>query len=642
MKKFLVASSVAAIAMTAVAFAQSYSFNTNLTIGSTGSDVVALQTALIAAGYDIPAISSGAAAKGYFGSQTQTAVKAYQSAHSIPNTGFVGPLTRAALNSGSSMSSSSSSTTTAVNCPAGYTCTANTPAPVVNCPAGYTCTANTGTGTVTGTAGTGLTAGTDGSLTVSTSAFVSSGQSLKKGDTKDVVAVRLQATAGPVSIQRFDVHFSVRPWLFFNQVTLKDSTGKVIATKPINSSADATEVTVGSDYLVRFDGLNYVVTPGSDVDLAVGVSVLPATDKIPSGGQAVTALIDSNSIRDVNGIGVTETVGGVTSANPLPTTGAGASTFTLTSTGSVADISTKIAASAPASQVSQVVNANNTTNDVPLGFFSLKAQNNSATVNNMNFQINTNPAFTETGLFSNVRIVVGGQTYGASSFNAAGLAKFTNLTINLPQDQWVDVKLMADVAATSSDVLASSTMVADSIDAVDSDYNQATVGTKTYTQATNDQTSVNTLLTINSMSISGMSASNVQDIVSASNGPTIAESVAYTFTLTNNSNNNLYVSSNVSTFINGTSTDPASNASSTITAFNPLPAVAGDVSGSAYIIPTGSSRTFTVTGLIQKSSASVKQERLSITSIQYGTSSSAPTGSNITSGLETLSTAVVI
>lgn len=75
-----------------------YTFNTNLDVGSTGPDVVALQTLLIANGYDIPSVTSGRSAKGYFDNDTKSAVIAYQTAKGIPATGFVGPLTRYALN----------------------------------------------------------------------------------------------------------------------------------------------------------------------------------------------------------------------------------------------------------------------------------------------------------------------------------------------------------------------------------------------------------------------------------------------------------------------------------------------------------------------------------------------------------------
>ncbi len=100
-------------------FAQQTNFSEDLFIGSRGDNVVTLQNWLISNGYDIPSISSGAANRGYFGSQTKTAVIKYQTEHSVPATGFFGPMTREKLNGqgggGSSMT----------NCPSGYVCTPN-------------------------------------------------------------------------------------------------------------------------------------------------------------------------------------------------------------------------------------------------------------------------------------------------------------------------------------------------------------------------------------------------------------------------------------------------------------------------------------------------------------------------------------
>jgi hypothetical protein len=83
-----------------------FNFTRDLRIGSTGEDVTALQTILIEQGY-----MSGEAT-GYFGNLTSAAVKLYQKARGISQTGTVGPLTRASLNAGSPTTSSSSSTTT--------------------------------------------------------------------------------------------------------------------------------------------------------------------------------------------------------------------------------------------------------------------------------------------------------------------------------------------------------------------------------------------------------------------------------------------------------------------------------------------------------------------------------------------------
>lgn len=64
-----------------------------LTIGSQGASVTALQNALIAAGQSIPA-----GATGYFGSQTQAALAAWQAANGVsPAVGYYGPITKAAM-----------------------------------------------------------------------------------------------------------------------------------------------------------------------------------------------------------------------------------------------------------------------------------------------------------------------------------------------------------------------------------------------------------------------------------------------------------------------------------------------------------------------------------------------------------------
>ncbi|VAW32538.1 hypothetical protein MNBD_CPR01-219, partial [hydrothermal vent metagenome] len=74
----------------------SCNFTASLTIGAKGADVTCLQNALIAAGYTIPA-----GATGYFGSQTQSAVAAWQSANSVsPAVGYFGPISRAHWNLG--------------------------------------------------------------------------------------------------------------------------------------------------------------------------------------------------------------------------------------------------------------------------------------------------------------------------------------------------------------------------------------------------------------------------------------------------------------------------------------------------------------------------------------------------------------
>lgn len=60
-----------------------------LSLGARGDDVAQLQTWLVDNGYPIPLIESGRASKGYFGVQTQDAVKMYQESNEQNPTGVM-------------------------------------------------------------------------------------------------------------------------------------------------------------------------------------------------------------------------------------------------------------------------------------------------------------------------------------------------------------------------------------------------------------------------------------------------------------------------------------------------------------------------------------------------------------------------
>ncbi|MFA5888947.1 MAG: peptidoglycan-binding protein [Candidatus Paceibacterota bacterium] len=81
----------------------SYTFNTNLTMGSKGTDVMNLQKVLNSSA-DTQVAASGVGSSGnetsYFGGLTKAAVMKFQTKHGIsPVAGYVGPITRAKLNS---------------------------------------------------------------------------------------------------------------------------------------------------------------------------------------------------------------------------------------------------------------------------------------------------------------------------------------------------------------------------------------------------------------------------------------------------------------------------------------------------------------------------------------------------------------
>lgn len=118
--------------------ASCYTFSNNLQVGSTGADVIALQKLLIANGYNIPNIMSNLVAPGTYDEQTADAVRAFQKSQGIPDTGFVGPITRAALNA-----LCDNPPPVPNVCPVGYICEPVNGAPgdpAIGCPAGFVCT----------------------------------------------------------------------------------------------------------------------------------------------------------------------------------------------------------------------------------------------------------------------------------------------------------------------------------------------------------------------------------------------------------------------------------------------------------------------------------------------------------------------
>lgn len=579
-------------------------FTTTLQVGSTGAQVMKLQQVLNSnPATQIAATGAGSPGKEstYFGNLTKVALMKYQVWAGVPATGVVDAATLAKLNGVSAV------------------------APVVVTPGVLTPGVLTPGVTTTGTV---VADGQDGSVTLSYSPYVTSSQTAKKGDTKDAYAVKLQATSGAVSVNRFDVHFSERPWLIFGQLKLRDSNGTVIATKPLLSAADATEVTVGSDYLVRFDNVNYSVAPGKDATLIVSLTVLAASDKVLA--QTVTISIPSGSIRTINGKGYTDSLG-------LATT----NSVTLTSTGSAADIYTRISPNTPVQQ--QVTNSlTQITPDVVLGVFSLKSQNQNSTINTLSFNINHGTAYSTSTIFSNVRLVDGSTVYGANSLSAAA-STFTNLTINLVQDQWKDLILKADVNANTSGTTyatsqgASSTLVAASIVGVDTNFNSLTISNAS------NATSNDLSFQVSSISVSGLSAS-FSPTGGGANGNTLGGGVSFAFTIKNTGNSDIFISKvpgvAVATSTTGSAGSPAT-ASSTLTyVVANQDTYASDTgtapTSGAYVVPAGVSRTFTYTGQVDNTNGTAGLRVYKITQINYGTTAASPTGQNVSYGLSAL------
>ena len=463
MKKVLLTTGIAVLALATLVSA---AYDVNLTVGSTGTDVVALQTALISAGFDIPAITSGAAAPGYFGSQTKAAVKLYQASRvpAIPNTGFVGPLTRGALNGGGVAT-----------------------APVSNCLAGWSAATYQGvsyclppgTSLPAGSVVTPVVAGTpaldnttDGSITVTINTSPANATIMKKGDTANVMSAKFKATAGPVSVSRYDYRFDKRAWLYFDVAQLVDDSGAVVAQKTGLSQADFTELTVNTSYLLRFDAFNYTVAPGADKSLTLKLHAIPSSDRT---AVTITVTSPASSIRTLNGKGYTDSLGDATLSRTITYQAATAGNLIVSlDTGSV-----------PAGQFS-VSQSGETFS--PLAVVSLRAENSAVTVNTLKVKLNVSDADLVTGLD-----LYNGLTKIASADAVTATSTFSDLNVVVdPAVAIVKLTIKARIAGQGTTPIyadgstATVTVYPDTTSVVSSDalYNTATVAGSTFTSNT--------------------------------------------------------------------------------------------------------------------------------------------------------------
>lgn len=276
---------IVALAIVAVGAATANAaFNTNLTVGSTGADVSALQSWLISKGFSIPAISSGAAAPGYFGSQTKSAVVAYQASVGLPNTGFVGPLTRGILN-GTSV-----------------------PSVATGCPSGYTCTPTPGTVPATPVTGTITTPGLEGTLSATQSnAGVAS--TIYENDKKAVVlGVKLEAKSSDINVQRVKLNLGTDSKIYnkiFSKVYIMEGSS-VVGSMDLNSS---TIVKDGSTYYLTITGMNFVVPKNGTRTILVAVDVQPTIDSTDIDTENYPIAIATDGIRGIDGAGIDQYAG---------------------------------------------------------------------------------------------------------------------------------------------------------------------------------------------------------------------------------------------------------------------------------------------------------------------------------------------
>ncbi len=562
----LVAGGVVAAFVLAISSVQAAApiFVNDLTIGSSNPEVHTLQTLLIAQGFDISAITSGAAQKGYFGAQTKAAVQKYQRANGVPSTGFVGPLTRAKLNGAS---------------------------PV----------ANPGMITTPGIGGT-LAFSLEGSP---------AGASLDKGETEDVARFKLQAAASDMQVSSLAIDFDTRFWLYASSVTIKDGNGAVITSKNNLSVNDFTELTVGSDYRLYIP-VSYVVPRTQTRYLTVSVSMLPVTDR-----DSATITINDAQIRSVDGTGVTDTQT-VADDRTFSYTASNSSQVVITlNDQSPPNMLVPISRSTDTEDVVlAVANFKSQNQDSMMRTISFYVTTNGITPSTLfrNVKIKAGDLVYTSGTVANG--------------NSDSLTTITDMRIPLLKDQNTPVYILATINKDSSGSLsgskASTTLIASGT--TNGTSNNPVVENATYnTVDINDMNAASSEFTFSTSDANLFSAAPkaVLGAPVQSNNTTVAYPVSFTFSLSAG-NDAIYVSADPVTALATTSSGYSSTASdrtmiTTVTA-NPSE-MPGDSTGSYFVISPGTSRTFTWSGVVRNQTATgVALRTFKIEGIRYGTS----------------------
>jgi len=268
-------------------------FNTDLSQGMTSADVKNLQIKL-----------GVTPTSGYFGPITLAAVKTFQTAHGVINTGYVGPLTRAQLNT--LYCTPTTTTTIATGYPAGCTSavgfsttTGLSCAGTVSYPAG--CTSAVGFSSTTGLSCATPVAATEGTLTITQNPIPGSGTVIVYGGNvqKEISAYKIKATNSDIRVKRVILQFGLPgdfPWRDLSAISIWD--GTTMLKEVPATSAYFTEAIFATTYTMTLDGLDVLVAKDTEKVLSVKTTAtsVPATIF----GIPITVTIPANGVRGVD------------------------------------------------------------------------------------------------------------------------------------------------------------------------------------------------------------------------------------------------------------------------------------------------------------------------------------------------------
>lgn len=428
-------------------------------------------------------------------------------------------------------------------------------------------------------------------LSVTLDASPANGVALAAGEGGEVAAYTLLAGASDMNVARVTLEFDSRLWLYADAVRLVDlESNTFLGSRENLNAADFAELTVGARYSLDFP-LAYTVPGGT----RQRVAVIPRMRAVSDRPLGIVGIIRAET-RATDAVGVSHT------------DSTDKDRFFIYKGGEVNAIETRVNPSSPLTRLVEISRTAQTDN-VLLGRFDVKSRNQGGTLSQIVFGLDVlEPKIVPiTQLFGEVKISINGRTYSADTLalndgaDFSGYARFSNLNEVLPADQNVTISVYGKVNQDTEGGLSGATIgvrLTTSTSAV-------LLNNPEVVDRSNQPIDVvPAVQTANSVSfssipgvVSGLSASVGGAIIV--NNETTAYPVSFTFTLTAG-DSTLYMAA-IPQFLMAVPVGAIFGPP--IMEANPgsLP---GDANGNYFVIPAGSSRTFMLSSVVSRGTAS--------------------------------------
>jgi len=384
--------------------AASVVFTSNLTLGSRGTEVTALQQYLVAQGN---LVMPAGVAFGYFGPLTKAALASWQAANGVaPAVGYWGPISRAKFVSMSP----------------------GTPGALV--PPGQT-------GGIT-------TPGVEGTITVEVNS-TPTGVKLREGDDmKAVAGIEIEAKTSDMRIERVKLDLDAATsgntdQQFYNKIATKVYVldgSTVLASVDLDSS---TVVEDGSDRFITISGLSFVIPKDTIKVLTIALDARSSWDSTFD-GDSWTVGVPVDGVRSVDGAGVNQYGPGT------------AFTRSFTSEGElVDDAEITVSKNVNSPKVSEVIASDGTDedelDDLELLRFNVKAEDDDVEITDL--IVNITRAGSGTATTSTLYLVDGSTVVGSESATGisvtGGAVTFDDIDYVISEDTTKTFKILADI-----------------------------------------------------------------------------------------------------------------------------------------------------------------------------------------------------